>query len=360
MRTIILVLPAFLVTACMHTGGPGRVAADDAKTRLVFSYAADDAVAFGLGKNVPEADAFKVAAKLIPHPDAEPEEKFPPRPEAKLEDDVARACGGAVKSAALVGTALTFLIGKGVAFLVDQADKALQAEIAKYAAAYQAGADVQLYASGDKLALRHNCLRVTRMSVIDPAEKAKNPPPKPGLLMDFVARIELDPSHTEQTVPSVLKITPLRLYYATPAVKSDDGKYGVTAALDMEVFWRQDNRGFRQSDYPQIALLSETVDFNKKKDETEAARWRYKSFIHGDDGKPTPAKDWPYRIAPLPAWTSYGAVDYGGNFVRAKVSVAEAGNVPWLLEKSAELFSDNKDSIEEKLREAIIKAAGIE
>ena len=333
MRAMILMAPAFLLAACLHDdGGRARIPADQAKTRLAFEYNND----------------FAQSATLAAD-------------ETAMENDVAAACGGA--KSALVGTALTFVIGKGVTFLVDQADKALQAEIAKYTAAYQASADVELYAaSGDRLTLQHNCLRVTRMSVVDSTEKTKNPALKSELLMDLVAKIELHPAHTNNSFPSALRITPLRLYYATPAVKSGDNKYGVTAALDMEIFWRQDNRGFRQSDYPQVALLSETVDLNpdKKKGETEIAKWRYKSFIHGSDRKPIAAKDWPYRIAPLPAWTSYGAVDYGGNFVRAKVSVAEAGNVPWLLEKSAELVSDNKDSIEEKLREAIIKAAGLE
>lgn len=313
MRFIVMAAPALLVLAgCTHTeGGAVRIPPDEAKTRLqFFNYSPSEADQFIANAKISDADKAREAALL----------------------DYCGRQQKALVEAAIIG----YLIDKGVSFLVSQADKALQDEIKKYTATYEATATLNFYERGGSLALSNKCMRITRVSESD----AKM------ILMDYLVGFQLDDNER-------LKIVPLRLYYANPAVKTDNGKYGISIALSLESSWRQDNRNVKQTDYPSIPLLSETIDLTAEKQAGKA--YSYKAYY--DPAKPNDAK---YKLAPLPSWSTYGVVQYGGNLTFAKATVAEAGHVPWLLEKAAELFSDNKDKIEDQVKTAIKKAAGLE
>lgn len=307
MRIMLALLLLIPTAGCLHNEGPARIPADQAKTRLVF-----------FNNNQKLDNEFTAATSLNAD-------------ERRTEKSLLDYCGLQPK-AAVEAMVLGYLIDKGVSFLVDRADKALQDEIAKYTAAYEASATLNFYEGGGSLTLANKCLRVTRISDDD----------KKLVLMDYLAGFELDRNER-------LRIRPLRLYYAHPAVKTDaSGKYGISAKLKLHITWRQDNRSLVQSDYPDIALLSEKIVFKDK-------AYFYKSYY--DPLKP---EESPSVLAPLPPWSVYGVTQYGGNLTAATVSVAEAGHVPKLLEKAAELFADKKDKIEEQVKDALNKAAGLE
>lgn len=313
MRSIVMTVSALLILAgCTHTGdGAVRIPADEAKTRLQF-----------FNHNAAEADRFVANTRLV-------------AADNKREADLLAYCGQQQKAlveAAVIG----YLIDKGISFLVSQVDQALQDEIKKYTATYEATATLNFYERGGALALSNKCMRITRVSESD--DKI--------ILMDYLVGFQLDDNER-------LRIVPLRLYYANPAVKTDNGKYGISIALSLESSWRQDNRNVKQTDYPSIPLLSETVDLDAARQAGKV--YSYKAYY--DPAKPNDAK---YRLAPLPSWSTYGVVQYGGNLTFARATVAEAGHVPWLLEKAAELFSDNKEKIEDQVKSAIKKAAGLE
>jgi hypothetical protein len=306
MRSACLIL-LILASGCASTDSSFVVSAKSTKTRLSFI---DDA------KGVSDSSAdLKLTAT-----------------EKDAEAKVAAACDSPNKAIALAAAGLA--IDRGIDFVIGRIDKVLQAEIGKYTAVYEAAESLSFYrVSSAAPRLAPNCLRLTRL---------KND--TQDVAMDFVARLDIDGGER-------LRITPLRLYVAHPAVETSNGNSGISATLRIDASWREENRAEKLSEVVNVALFAAKIERNTQKP-------FYNVICTWAPNQPQPCTE--ALLAPLPPWSRYGSVDFGGNLVIATVTVAEAGQVGWLLDTLAKGFSDNKDNVGKELKSAAKKAAGIE
>ncbi|WP_173980672.1 hypothetical protein [Magnetospirillum sp. UT-4] len=237
-------------------------------------------------------------------------------PELKdREKDVADVCKAPGATPAAVAGLITVGAERALAYLVDQADKALQAEMAKYTATYSASSAFQLY---DKApSLKAQCFRMVRTAKVDG---------KDIVALDFVGVLELKGDK------NVLTARPLRLYSEAAAAKTDaSGKVGIALSLRLDSYWREAQGGNLKAPAWSGTVLSESLEY-------KGVPYVYKSY--SQETKPG-------TIGALPPWSPEGR-----NWTVATLTVAETGNPPWLLENLAKLFHDKKDDIKTKLTEA--------
>jgi hypothetical protein len=275
-----------------------------------------------------------------------------------METKLIQACKGTEgerEVAPLVAAAAGFVLEKAVSWVVDQVNQALQDEIKKYTANFQASQSVEFYFPDDPAGpkLHYDCFRMTRSTAIEETPGTKKEPggkPNYKVDMDFVAQLELD-SRKE-----FLIIRPLRLYYAdTQAKRDNSGIVGTAISLKSDVVWRQNNKGEFKSGAVDQIILSEKVILSDKhfyknyflekvKDESGLEQFLYKKLE---------------KKVPLIPWSVYDKVTYGGSLITATVTVSETSNPPWLLKHAADLFDQNKDKVATQLSQAAESALGI-
>lgn len=285
--------------------------------------------------------------------------------EKKVEEAVVASCSPTGPEA-IPAAILLFLIGKGVDFAVNYIDERLQEELKNYTATYEAATGTALYRTGS-LTMDHTCFRLTRFYN---REKVAGVPDKTNAVaMDFVGRLHIEGSNR-------LVLTPLRIFYENFVPKTSDEKYGVTINLKMNTTWREGNRGRSEAPSFDLRLLEETIAMKEKikdkdgKDTDRIRPYHYRGYLdlqHKDlaPDKKVPATVSapaapPQVVAPLPPWSTYEGTPHGSNWTVVTLSVAEAGNVSWLLKNAASLFHDNKDKIVEQVEDALKKAAGLQ
>jgi len=239
------------------------------------------------------------------------------------------SAGGAFLAAAV------WLGKQGISFLVDKADEALQAELAKYTAAYNGAARGNLYEpvpTGGPV-LKYSCFRLTGRYIENGKAYAA---------MDFVGRLHLAEG-------SALTVTPLRLYYAKSQAQTDGSKeLGVSLSLKADAYWREYNKGEMRAGAFDATILKDKVVL---KDGNPF----YKPYFKLDAEWAVDRSSLAPRevIGPLPPYSIDVGLPFGSNQTVMTATVVEAGKAPALLKWSAKLFHDNKDKIEGKLGEAV-------
>lgn len=240
------------------------------------------------------------------------------------EDEVVASCKGRdAEIADAAATALAWILKPIFKFIIGKIDDSLQAELKEYAAAFVGTADVDdLYIVGDVdggPVLRHRCFRLTRRD-------------EAGVAMDFVGKLTIADRES-------MMVEPIRLYYARAKAKTKGGsKIGVALSLSASATYRHGNEGrFDEDALSAVKLAVESFD--------PAAGPLY--ILYDEKAR---------QFAPLIPWSAYEAVAYGGSRARFSANVAEAGEIPWLLDKTAGLFSDKKDDIVDLLVDAAKKA----
>lgn len=250
--------------------------------------------------------------------------------QAKDEAAVQKECGGPPPASAMAFSPFDWLIDRGLSYLVDAVDHRLQNELKTYTATFSAEKQITNFYS-EIPTLTYPCFQVTARYKKDPKDETEQ------VAMDFIGKMTND--------DNVLKVTPLRLYYAASQAKTDGSQIvGVSIGLKMDNHWREVNRGESRMGVFDQSILAEKVDFK--------AGHFYRSYLKADAVDATRTK-----IGALPAVTVKKGGELGGNFLVATVTVAEVGKVPWLLEKGAGLFNDKKDDVKAKLKEAVDKIA---
>lgn len=327
-------------TGCA-TDGPAVIPPKPAKTSLKF-FPADQSEAYLLG--VTKGGQKNTASTLL---EARSEQDV-----VKGEAIVASACrgGSAQKEAGFAALVIPYLIGKGVGFVVDQADQALQDELKKYTASFEGTDQGSLYISqpSNGPVLANACFRLSRRAAGGADRVA----------MDFVGKIEIRDSKW-------FVVTPLRLYYAETLAETDSSNaVGVSVAMKMAAVWREGNRGRSEDAVISTSLVSEKVAVDSQHP------YFYKLYnvpagtvTTGISTEPATgsaeSEGKKEKVLPLPPWSVREQYPYDENWVTTSVSVSETGNPPWLLKNAAKLFHNNKDSIAKNLEAAADKAAGV-
>ncbi len=310
------VLAMLALSACQHTAGAQEtttVAGPDVETRLVMINTANAKAERELGQDL-FGNYVEQESKVF--------EACGFDPNAELAPLVAGA----------LATVAGYVIGEAIDFFVREIENSLKKELEKYTATYGAASVFDFYdaqrsrVSGEPT-LQFSCFRLTRRI----GQK---------VAFDFVGGFRI-------LNQEVLELRPLRLYVAEPDAESieDNGKkkYGLSVVLKADAIWRQDNSGRSAKDVLNHTVLKES--FSLPDDEGNASF--YRSYV-GDRSK---------RIkAPLVPWSAYGENEYGGNSTSMRVSVAEVGNAPWLLEKGLALFKGVSGDISKQLKDAATAA----
>lgn len=243
------------------------------------------------------------------------------------EKQVVQWCGGnpdGVAPALGAGVVL-WLVDQGLSYFVNEVDDALQREVALYTASFKGDAAKWFYVRDTaQLTLQSNCFRLTRQYDAGNNRKA--------IAMDLIGRMEI-------TDNAVLVVRPLRLFYSKAAAATDQsGQLGVAVSVKMNSIWRDTTRGKAEEAVVNLDLLTEKVTLKSD------GKYFYALYPPGNSNP---------SYAALPPWSA-GTGNYA-SWTTTTVTVAEAGNVPWLLKNAAKLFHDNKDTVTQKLQDAAKK-----
>lgn len=227
----------------------------------------------------------------------------------------------------------SLVVSKIVGYVVELADKKLQDELKLYTAVYSSAASGPLYAIATDLRLKSNCFEFSRSANGVSA-------------MTLTGELSLEQfggKHRsgEDSVASGrqngalrLVVRPLKLSYGSSAVKTT-GEIGVIIKAELSTIWREANRGYKQESEP-VTLIEQKI----------APDGVLKNINIGPS---------PEHSIPLAPWSSYPGQQYGGNWTTLTITVAEAGNKPWLLENGTRLFHDNKEKVSGQVSEALAK-----
>lgn len=238
---------------------------------------------------------------------------------------------------ALAATAAGYVAKPLIRWFVGKVDDKLQESVRKYTATYHGTADFQLYVRSDHgPRLAHSCLRFTRLVERGGQER---------VAFDLLAQVRI-------VDREVLKIRPLRLFVGEVAAKTERDFLGIAVSLKADAVWREGEESRRLEKALQIdELLARRVEVGNGKLPLYGTYWNAKPELD--------AIHWAsFASQPLPPWSRYDDVRYGGSHLALDVSVAEAGNVPWLLENAAKLFHAKRDDIVSLLEKAAEKALG--
>ncbi len=233
-----------------------------------------------------------------------------------------------------VGAIAGFAVKELVSFLIDAIDEALQKELKKFAQAFSGSTYDKFYTSGSATNIGHKCVRITRTYKERETKKEL-------VAMDFVAALEV--GH-----PAALKIQPLRLYYKkAQALTSKSGAYGISVSLTIDAIWRAKNSPkYKEKVVDQVIVVDRII--------LKPNAYVYRTYVDLGDYQ-ADAKKAPVYV-PLIPWSHYrdaGKDVEEATHVKATMTVSEAGNAPWWLKKGADLFHNNKDKVNEKMRAAI-------
>lgn len=247
------------------------------------------------------------------------------------------ARAGKVDTEAL-GAILVWLAGQGISYVIGKIDDRLQDELKKYTATFEGSASQQFYVDQPQPILAFPCFRMARSYVA----KAGNEDKTRVVAMDFIGKMEVEGNRR-------LKITPLRLYVAeTAAETKKGGAVGISVGVKTDSIWRDISRGRQEAGTVDVKVLTEKV--------VPERGVFYQAYALPRAGAMSGKGIAPAVIAPLPPWSYYSGAPQPDGQTTLTVSVAEAGEIPWLLEKAANLFHDNKDKIVDQLKDAAKKA----
>lgn len=244
--------------------------------------------------------------------------------DAKMEDQIRSQCNGPEKEPERALIPLTFLIGPAIDFALDSIDKALEAELQKYLAAYSGSVNEKFYKStnADEPTAAWTCFRFTR--AVGPKHQEK-------VVLDLIGQIAL----TDEK--DAIKVRPLRLYLSETKAKGD--QVGISLSLKAESVWRQDNRGQSEIVFDH-KFLSEKVDMSND-------RPVLKYYID---------RDWKsYPRLPLIPWSTNLECNVRSGDVTLTVTVTEVGAPPKLLEHAVKLFTKNKGDLAKLMKESAQK-----
>jgi hypothetical protein len=236
---------------------------------------------------------------------------------------------------ALAIAAAGYIVKPLIRWFVGKVDEALQGKVGEYTAAYHGAADFQLYERGGQgPRLAHPCFRLSRLVARGDAEV---------VAFDLLAQLRI-------LDREVLKIRPLRLFVSEVAAKTEGGYLGIAVSLKADAVWREGHETHRRTGVLAIEeLLTRRIETGSGKLPLYTTFWSSKP--EQDDTLWTS-----FPSQPLPPWSTYDDVTYGGSHLALDVAVAEAGNVPWLLKNAAKLFHSQRDDIASLLEKAAEKA----
>jgi hypothetical protein len=236
---------------------------------------------------------------------------------------------------ALVIAAAGYVVKPLIRWFVGKVDKKLQEELEEYTAVYRGAADFQLYRRGSQgPRLAHTCFRLSRLVERDGSEV---------VAFDLLAQLRIIDRE-------VLKIRPLRLFVGETVAKTKDDYLGIAVSLKADAVWREDRETHRRAGALTVEeLLTRRVETGSGKLPLYVTFWSDKSEQDDILWSSFPSQ-------PLPPWSRYDGVSYGGSHLALDIAVAEVGNVPWLLEKVADLVHAKRDDIVSLLEKAAERA----
>lgn len=244
--------------------------------------------------------------------------------EKDKEDQIRQQCKAPKKGPERAFVPLTFLAGPAIDFILDGIDKALEAELKAYIAAYSGSTDGKFYKSTktDGPVAAWTCFRFSR---------ADGPKDQEKVVLDLIGQIDVT------TEKDALKVRPLRLYFADGKAKGN--QFGVTISMKADSVWRQQNRGQSEKIFDHI-FLTEKVDISNG-----GPAVKYYLDREWDDHP---------RLPLIPWSTNKKGAGKGGD-VTLTVTVAEVGTPPKLLELAANVFTKNKGDLAKLMKESAEK-----
>lgn len=237
--------------------------------------------------------------------------------EAQIRDECKAAEGEGGRAFA----PLAFLVGPAIDFVLEQVDKALQAELQKYVAVYSAKVEEKFYKSMDPSgpSAAWTCFRFSR--AVGQAES-------PHIVFDFVGQFELTDDR------DAVRIRPLRLFLLEPKAKGEH--VGITLSMTAESVWRDQNRG-RSEKIFDSTLVSERVDLENG--------GPFVKYYLDTDWTDSP------RL-PLIPWSTNAGVGKKSGDVTLMLTVAEVSAPPQWLKYAATVFTKNKGDVAKMLKDA--------
>jgi hypothetical protein len=216
-----------------------------------------------------------------------------------------------------------------IRYIADRIDDELQKKLKEYTATYSASSHAPLYvkAAAPKLGLR--CFQFTRIEKPEAGAEGE-----PSVAVDLVGRLEV-------VADSALVVRPLRLYFAKPAAKSSDGRYGVAFGVSGDALWREKRGGKKAAKVIAIDNLVSAEVSGESRDQHGDGTIYYRVF----------GPDAPVAPQALPTWS-----EAGQSVVHLAVSAAEVGKPNVVLKHLTELFHANKDDLVKLLEQAADEA----
>jgi hypothetical protein len=239
------------------------------------------------------------------------------------------------EAVAVAATVAGYIAKPLIRWFVGKVDKRLQTKVGKYTAVYHGAANFQLYERGlQGPQLAHPCFRLSRLVEGGDSEV---------VAFDLLAQLHI-------VDREVLKIRPLRLFVSEIAAKTKDQYLGIAVSLKADVVWRDGRETHRRTEAVAIEeLLAHRIETASGRLPLYVTFWDAKAELDDTLWSSFPAQ-------PLPPWSTYDDVTYGGSHLAMDAVVAEAGNAPWLLKNAAKLFHDQRDDIANLLEKAAEKA----
>ncbi|WP_427452846.1 hypothetical protein [Litorimonas sp. WD9-15] len=162
-----------------------------------------------------------------------------------------------------VAPILAFLAPKLIGLFVKEVDKGLEKEISEYSAVHSQKVSIRPYAASGNFKLESNCFRYSRFTesvyALDKNAKISKAESKRELEFDLIAQWRLIGGQQ-------IRIRPLRLYIASPAVPKDSDKLNIAISAETKAVWRSGNEGKSGDVFNSIILKDE---YFKPEGETE-------------------------------------------------------------------------------------------
>jgi hypothetical protein len=312
-RTLVVALAVSVLAACATApieppGSAGVVRAQGATTRLVLldgDAAGRELTWSGYPQDTTGVDpASERAVRALCGADPEP-----------------------VKAAAGVAELAGLFLRPVVALIVGTVDKAIQAELDAYVAAYSASTLTErFYAATDpEIVLGSTCFRFSRT---DGAVTA----------LDLVGQLRLAEDG------GALMIRPLRLYFAEAKARGD--VVGLAVSLKAEAVWL-DSASRKTEKTFDVTVLKEAR-------RTGAPSVTYYVAPEAPQGEAA------FIPVKLPPWTRRTAHTGATGNVTLTLTVAEAGNTPSHLKTFAAIFSDKQDDLSKLIAKALEPVLGLQ
>lgn len=314
---------AFAVAGCLHTGDDKEVKPRSAKAEVTI-----------LDASKPDIDSLR--SQRAGHPS-----------DAALDGAVEARCAPPqdVKAFAVPAAVIAMVAGWVIDYAITEASQALRRRAAEYSAVSAGNVSFGPVAGRTfyskvpaPLEMNWRCVRLVRWDKT----------PDGGRIVAAEAIVKIEVARAGDS----LLITPLRLYFDRPLARTAGGsKFGVAVGATYDGLWRTSTTGEGKATRVWSATaLSQKIE--------NVAAGAHKRFYYFNTGRPDDtAENLPVQV-PLVPW-SLGSTGAAGNGTLT-LTLAEAGDPPWVLTFFASVLKDHGGDIGKFLKDAASKAVGAE